>query len=220
MCRILLVSDTKGLNPDYFLDHFKQISQNSEEYQGHGWGCAWLDEKDEWQFHHNIKPVWEEEKLNFPETRLFIAHARSAFRDEGIEVKNNMPFTDGTNVFAFNGELRGVRINSEGRIGAEKIFNYIRRFYKGDMHSATQKGVEIINKRTRYIRAMNFFLADKNEVQVCSWFGEQPEYFQLQLCQEEDTLIVCSRRFEEQTFSWKSIPNFSINSYQIRGTAA
>ena len=215
MCRILLVSNPTGLSPDNYLDHFKRISQNSEEYQGHGWGCAWLNHSDEWQFHHNIKPVWEDERSSFPETRLFIAHARSAFRDEGIEVNNNMPFTDGSNVFAFNGELRGVRINSEGRIGAEKIFNYIKRFDKGDMRTATRKGVEIINKRTRYIRAMNFFLSNKNEVQVCSWFSEQPEYFQLQLCQQDEMLMICSRQFEEQTYSWSPIPNYSVNSYQI-----
>ena len=46
---------------------------------------------------------------------------------KGIKIENNMPFTGGNYVYVFNGELRGVRIKEKGRIGAEKIFNYINR---------------------------------------------------------------------------------------------
>ncbi len=58
---------------------------------------------------------------NFPTTKRLIVHARSAFQDKDIVVENNMPFYDDKYIFIFNGELNGVKIKSDGRIGAEKI---------------------------------------------------------------------------------------------------
>lgn len=206
MCRLLLVANPTGIDPATHLEAFKALSRSSQEFQGHGWGCAWLDSKSEWQLYHNIQPVWED-RNQFPDTTLFLAHARSAFRDEGIKVENNMPFTDGKNVFLFNGELQGVKIRVEGRIGAEKIFNTIRRLDKGDLVEATRRGIRVINKRTRYIRAMNFFLASRDHIQVCSQFGENPEYFQLHSLQQGATRIICSRPYDAAGQPWEAIAN-------------
>ena len=209
MCRLLLLSNPDGVDPEAHLHAFKKICETSQEYQGHGWGCAWLDENDNWQFYHNILPLWEDPAQHFPKTRLFMVHARSAFRDEGIAVENNMPFDDGDNVFLFNGELQGVQIKSQGRIGAEKIFNYIKRFDKGDIAQATRKGVDIINKRTRYIRAMNFFLANRQAVQICSLFGEDPDYFALHTAFNNGLRIICSQPYP-MVERWNTIENHRI----------
>ena len=123
-----------------------------------------------------------------------------------------MPFSDGHSVFLFNGELRGVKIKADGRIGAEKIFNYIRRFDRGDMKAATSKAVEIIDKRTRYIRAMNFFLAQPDQVHVCSWFGEDPEYFQMRSSTLGATRVICSDPLPEFGGAWDKIPNRTIET--------
>ena len=146
MCRLLLVESPVRTNPNVYLESFRRVCRNSREYQGHGWGCAWLGPDSTWQLYHAIHPVWEDPKADFPLTGLFLAHARSAFRDEGIAIENNMPFTDGRSVFLFNGELQGVRVRSEGRIGAEKIYRYILRFDQGDLFAAMQKGVGIITR--------------------------------------------------------------------------
>ena len=69
-----------------------------------------------------MRPIWEDDWRPPGRTTLLLAHARSAFRDEGIRVENNMPFHDGERGFIFNGELRGVRIRERGRIGAEKVY--------------------------------------------------------------------------------------------------
>ncbi|NKB77322.1 MAG: hypothetical protein GKR96_09830 [Gammaproteobacteria bacterium] len=209
MCRLLLLNHPDGIDPQRHLDAFKKICKDSPEYQGHGWGCAWLDSKDNWQFYHNILPIWDDLVDEFPKTRVFLVHARSAFRDEGIMVENNMPFEDGSNVFAFNGELRGVKIKAEGRIGAEKIFNYIKRFDKGDLATATRKGVDIINKRTRYIRAMNFFLADKQAVHICSLFSENPDYFALHTANQNGLRVVCSQPYPLLD-QWNTIDNHQV----------
>lgn len=163
-------------------------------------------------------------------TTLLIAHARSAFRDEGIVVENNMPFTDDQYVFVFNGELRGVRIKEDGRIGAEKIFNYIKRFsgaaVNGDAPNDTtddthgpstamlgmlDKGTRIINKRTRYVRAMNIMMSDGNDVVISSHFGEDPDYFSLMRTQREDRTIVCSDPWPDgQEHEWQRIDNGAV----------
>lgn len=209
MCRLLLLYRSEGVDPNVHLPAFRELSRNSREYQGDGWGCAWLDEDRQWQLHHDIRPVWEDTDTVFPSTPLFIAHARGAFRNEGIVVENNMPFSDGDNVFAFNGELRGVRIKEAGRIGAEKIFNYIKRFDRGDMGEAVARGVDIIQKRTRYVRAMNFFLASRDSVQVCSLFNEEPDYFQLREAEIDGVRVVCSDSYWENQYAWRNIPNAS-----------
>ncbi len=206
MCRLLLVHNPSGLDPAPHLEAFKALSRNSREFQGHGWGCAWLDVDGQWQLYHRIHPVWEDIRA-FPTTTLFLAHARSAFRDEGIVVENNMPFSDGRNVFLFNGELQGVRIKAEGRIGAEKIFNTIKRFDRGDPAAAVARGARVINHRTRRIRAMNFFLANSQNVQVYSQFDSEPEYFQLQQIMLGDEQVVCSARYDLGDNSWQPIPN-------------
>lgn len=215
MCRLLLLHHPDGVEPAAHLDQFRALSRNSREYQGHGWGCAWLDDARQWRLYHDIRPVWEDTDPEFPRTRLFIAHARSAFRDEGIAIENNMPFSDGENVFAFNGELRGVRIKQRGRIGAEKIFNYIKRFDRGDMGQAVERGVDVIQKRTRYVRAMNFFLANRNKVHVCSLFNEDPDYFQLREADMEGVRVVCSDEYLSGRYAWRDVPNRSIRSMQV-----
>lgn len=210
MCRLLLLQNHAGLDPNPALDQLRQLSRDSREYQGHGWGCAWLDASGGWVFHHDIRPVWEDDRRDFPRTTLFLAHARSAFRNEGIQVENNMPFTDGRSVFAFNGELHGVRVRSEGRIGAEKIFNYIRRFDKGDMAQAFRQGVGIIHKRTRYVRAMNIILVTGESAHVHCFFSEDPDYFQLHKTVDGGTVTICSDVFPSGgTAGWIPLQNRS-----------
>jgi len=216
MCRLLLLYHPEGVDPALHLDHFRKLSRDSPEYQGHGWGCAWLDDTGRWMLYHAIRPVWEDTTPVFPRTCLFIAHARSAFRDEGIAVENNMPFSDGGRVFAFNGELRGVRIKEAGRIGAEKVFNYIKRFDRGDMRGAVERGVNIIGKRSRYIRAMNFFLADPENVYIHCLFNEDPGYFQLRQTTMNGIRVCCSDTYDERRFRWQAIPNRTIQHIAVR----
>ena len=181
------------------LDAFAAVARDSREYQGHGWGCAWLD-GGTWRLYHDIAPIWEDPWRPPGRTRLLLAHARSAFRDEGIGVENNMPFTDGERVFVFNGELHGVRIKERGRIGAEKVFNFVKRFDRGDFRLALQRGLGVIEKRTRRARAMNLIVADRSaRVHVAMNFWEDPEYFQMHTAESDGIRIVCSDPYPQST---------------------
>jgi glutamine amidotransferase len=208
MCRLLYIRADSPFAVHEHLEIFADISKNSSEYQGHGWGCAWMSD-EKWQFHHDIRPVWEDDLTGFGSTTLLLAHARSAFRDEGICVENNMPFFDGRHVFIFNGELQGVRIREEGRIGAEKIFNYVKRFDRGDMLESIKRGVSVIEKRTRYVRAMNFIMADLESAYLATVFSENPEYFQLHRRRETDIDLVCSVAHPGE-HNWQSIDNHPV----------
>ncbi len=215
MCRILLVRSETPFDIAGHLKPFAQLSKDSREFQGHGWGCSWLPLDDNshrrWQHYHCIDPVWEDDLSQFGQSTLLLVHARSAFRDEGIVIENNMPFSDEETVFIFNGELRGVKIKSEGRIGAEKIYNYIRRMDKGDKLAALDKAVSIINKRTTYVRAMNIIISDGTSSLVSSTYNEDPDYFQMHRTSRNGVDIICSQPYPGET-GWQPISNFSTSS--------
>ena len=211
MCRLLTVKSRTPFAIRPHLEAFAHIAENSKEYQGHGWGCAWLDAAGGWQFYRNIKPVWEDDFSRFEDTRLLVAHARSAFEDRDIFVENNMPFSDGRTVYIFNGELRGVKIREEGRIGAEKIFNYIRRFDKGDTLQALTKAVDIIKKRTRHIRGMNIIMVNQTGVFVSSYFTEDEPYFTMSY-RGGDDLVICSDPYPSED-NWQNIANDSVRKW-------
>jgi glutamine amidotransferase len=211
MCRLLYVRSKQRFLITDHLQKFAQIARNSKEYQGHGWGCAYLVD-GEWKLHKNLKPIWQDDVSSFGSTNLLIAHARSAFKDQNIHVQNNMPFFNGRFVFVFNGELHGVKIKEKGKIGAEKIFNFIQRFEKEDMHNAIQKGVNIIKKQSRYIKAMNFIIADKHRVYVSSDFNEDPEYFTLYYKITPDEFIISSEKYPEEA-NWQTLETNKIKVF-------
>ena len=208
MCRLLVVRSQETFDPADHLTRFAFVAKNSKEYQGHGWGCAWKDSEQNWQFYRNVCPVWEDDHARFPRTSLLVAHARSAFKDRDIVVENNMPFSDGERVFIFNGELQGVKIQEQGRIGAEKIFNFIRRFDHGDALTALKKAVEILRNRTRYIRAMNIIMVKERAVYLSTFFSEDEDYFTMRY-KEGHELIICSEVYPSEE-GWKSIANGNV----------
>lgn len=208
MCRLLVVRSQGAFPPAPHLEKFASIAKNSKEFQGHGWGCACLEPGGLWQIYRNIRPVWEDDFSGIPSTTLLVAHARSAFEDKDIVVENNMPFSDGKAVFIFNGELRGVKIKEEGRIGAEKIFNFIRRFDSGDPLAALKKATAIIRNRTKYIRGMNIIMVKDRTIYLSTFFQGDPEYFTMH-CKENRELILCSEPFPSEQ-GWMDIANDSV----------
>lgn len=205
MCRLLAVKSATPRPVGEDLRRFAEISERSKEYQGHGWGCAIRRDDGTWHVHRSIDPVWTDDLDRFGASTLFLAHARSAFRDEGIRVENNMPFVQDDVVFVFNGELHGVRIKAEGRIGAEKVFNVIRRFERDGLAAAIARGTQVIERRSGYVRAMNLILCDGDRVFVSSHFNEDPDYFTMHRRDVDDAVIVCSDPWPG-TDGWAPIP--------------
>jgi len=208
MCRILAIKSKHPFEISEHLHHFAAIAKESKEYQGHGWGLSYLDQ-DQWVSYHDIKPIWEDNLDQFGSATTLLVHARSAFQDEGIAVENNMPFIHEDLVFIFNGELRGVKIREDGRIGAEKIFNFVERFRKYGIRTALDRAIPIIDRRTEYIRALNFVIADKEHLYISNYFNEDPDYFNLHLGRSRDTTIICSQPYVTQV-EWMRLDNYGV----------
>ncbi len=193
MCRLLLFRAAEPQRLCDWLQPFAAMCERSPEFQGHGWGMAWRNAAGDWQEHKQLEPIWQCALDGFGDTDFALVHARSAFRDEGIELANNMPFSKERHVFIFNGELRGVRLSRPGRIGAEKIFNTILGFHKGDLTHALKRAVDLILQRTDYLRALNLLMTDGKRIYLASHFSETPEYFTLHQQRREGLDAFCSQ---------------------------
>lgn len=209
MCRILGIKSKEILNVNDNLVKFAQMCRESKEYQGDGWGCAWLENED-WKEHHSITPIWADKLPKIPETTRFLVHARSAFQNKDIILENTMPFSNSEKkrVFIFNGEIRGVRINVDGRIGAEKIFTYIQLLSKNSIEEGIRKAVPIIEKKSSYIRAMNMLIAEGEDIYYVSHYNEQPEYFNLYRNDTEKYSMICSAPIDQN--EWTLLNNKTI----------
>ena len=211
MCRIIGIRTNNSEDQSHRIKLFADTCKNSQEYQGHGWGCAWK-ENGLWKEYHSINPIWED---NIPiiNTRILLVHARSAFQNEGITIQNTMPFKshDNKTVFIFNGELRGVRIRMEGRIGAEKIFNYIMSLSDKSIFEGMDKAIKIIEKRTKYIRAMNIIIGHDDNLYYCCYHNQDQAYYTLHKCSRHDITMVSSEPIDNN--GWEIIRNKTMGEF-------
>lgn len=210
MCRLLAVGAAAPFEIGAPLTALADIARHSPEYQGDGWGCAWWDDDEAtWRCHHSIRPIWDDRWPMIRPTRRLLAHARSAFHNEDIAIENNMPFVENATAFVFNGELRGVRLAVNGRIGAEKLFRFVQRL-GGDRDATTlARATDVVSRRTGYVRAMNFVLATKDRFLVASRFGENPEYFTMHQSTAPGRVVVSSAPYPGEV-GWGPIANGAV----------
>lgn len=209
MCRILVVKSDKEFEISRHLERFAALCRRSKEYQGHGWGLA-VPDGGRWKVYKSLAPVWEQKMRGFGRSRLLMVHARSAFRNENISLEYNMPFDSGRLAFAFNGELRGVRIGGRGVSGAEKIFHFVKRLGDTGLPRPLKSGGDIIAERTAYVRAMNMVSCDMSKIAVYSRFSEDEEYFSMRIKRENGTFLLCSEKYpDDEESCWERVPNHS-----------
>jgi len=195
MCRILAVRSSASFTLRDYLESFARLAFESVEYQGHGWGCSFLRE-GRWKHYRNLQPIWTDRLDRFGKTDLLVAHARSAFQNR---------------VFAFNGELRGVRLKIEGRIGAEKIFRLVQRLDEGDLKEGIRRAIRVLERRTAELKACNFVIADPKRLWLATIFNERPDYFTLHML-DRDPLVVCSKPLGNER-GWRPLPSGTIEEF-------
>lgn len=164
-----------------WLPPFAARCRSSKEYQGDGWGVAWWTDEG-WRRHRSLTPIWDDHAPDLPRARSFVVHARSAFRDSEVALRHAMPFLSEPLAFAFNGELRGVRLAVPGENGAARLFHLAQRFLAaegGDAPAALRRLDEVVSRRSDYVRALNVLVADGRGVHALCRFSEDPEYFTL-----------------------------------------
>jgi predicted glutamine amidotransferase len=204
MCRFLLARALNPRQPIDLLTAFAQMAQGSQsaagDWQGDGWGMAWVDPQRGWQVHKSLRPIWEEqaEFKQFPATRVFAIHARSASFPQHKEVMVfNQPYITAQYAFVFNGLLKGIKLPQRvaGVIGAQKLWGLLQGYLETQPPAlAMQTLYETVAQHSQEIRALNLGLMDRQGAMVgLSVFAHRPAYYQLQQCHSNEFTLVCSQ---------------------------
>jgi predicted glutamine amidotransferase len=203
MCRFLLVKANTPIQPKSMLDKFADMAEKSKapdgDWQGDGWGVAWIDEAGSWRTYTSLLPVWKDRGsfVQLPETQMFVAHARSASfpQHKGI-LAFNQPYISGKYAFVFNGLLRGVSLsNIPGRIGAEKIWYLIQQeLKKNNPQEALETVRDLLLKNSKEIIALNIGLSTMENIYSLSYFTKFPDYYRLVNFQNQQYQAVCSEK--------------------------
>ncbi len=208
MCRFLLVKAKNDINPKSLLKQFADMCKSSRteegDWQGDGWGVAWLNKKGKWQITKSLSPIWEEREkfANIPESKMLVVHARSAsFNEHKGSINYNEPYLGGDYCYVFNGMLKGVRLKAEGKIGAQKVWSLLQNEM---VTKSPLQALEYINatlkKHSREIKGLNIGFASKNNLfALCSKHGFG-EYFTLRKLDSDDIQIVCSEEIGNYNF--------------------
>jgi predicted glutamine amidotransferase len=179
------------------------------DWQGDGWGAAWLDDSRQWQEYKSLKPIWEDlANLNkLPASNHLMLHARSAsFAHQKGVLEYNQPYLNNNYGFVFNGLISGVKMPTPvaGKIGAQKIFNLILTTAAADPPTKALSAVhQLIKKHSQAIRGFNLGLSDKSKFYVLSDYAGNQEYFQLKSYNDNYLHLVCSEPIG--AYAWKNM---------------
>jgi predicted glutamine amidotransferase len=187
MCRFLMVKSAGPLAPQRLLESFAELSERSPtpdgDLQADGWGVTWVDASDRWNVRKFPDPVWQSAAHfgEFPESRCFCFHARSA---SSPELKNavefNQPFIDGRYAFVFNGFLEGISLPYPvpGRIGSQKIWALLRsRLENAGGLESLRDLADLLNRRARRVQALNIGLNDGEYLYGLCQYGGHEDYY-------------------------------------------
>ena len=99
MCRFLLARFHEPIQPEGLLKAFSDMSEKSKaldgDWQGDGYGIAWIDPVLGWERRTSLAPVWQETDhfKDVPATRTLVAHARAAsFAHHKGVIEFNQPY--------------------------------------------------------------------------------------------------------------------------------
>ena len=197
MCRFLLVHSQEPLDTSSLLISFAQMCEASSarhgEWQGDGWGMAWVTESGQWLCHKSLNPVWEDvgafNSGDAPPTRVFAVHARNAsFAKDRRDLAFNQPFVDAGRAapaqcaFVFNGLLRGVALPRRvpGAIGAQRIWNLLREEMAArPAMQAMAIVTDLLAAHTLVIVACNIGLIDAQRIYASCRYSRPGDYYQL-----------------------------------------
>lgn len=225
MCRVLLANRPERFNAGEVLSAFADMCELSRtpednDWQGDGWGVSWLNEDDNWQTLKSTMPIWED-KNRFDEVGLsktFISHARSkSFEHNELNIDHNQPYTDNDLAYVFNGVMRGVALKAEGEIGAQKVFNILKKYRKNrSLVEAMAKLRDQINIATKELVATNIIATDKKIASVlCNHWGKTSDYHSINYSLTESENIICSESLDLKDRSWSKMQNQQILSFNL-----
>ncbi len=216
MCRFLMIKSKKPAQIMSILGDFAQMCKENIEWQGDGWGVAWKEEgaaqralPGGWKIEKSLKPIWEDiNRFNdIPASTLTIIHARGAsFPSQKGDIGYNQPYADDNLCFVFNGELYGVSINAEGKIGAQKIFSLVKKNLDKDNPKQTLTKIQdLLIKNSKGILGLNIGYVLNNAFFISCYFGDdsKKDYYTVRYFKDGSQTIVCSEKISN--YPWRSM---------------
>ena len=202
MCRFLMIQSRRPFQAADILRKFAAMAEESRapdgDRQADGWGIGWLNQGGQWQARKSLKPVWQETEAlaQFPASRLFLVHARSAsFPHQKDVLEYNQPYIEESYGFVFNGLLEGVTLPFpvHGRIGAQKIWGLLSAGlrWSGPEESLLELAGRL-GRSSRRVQALNIGLAGQGRLYAYCRYEGDDGYYQLQYFDSLDLQIVCS----------------------------
>lgn len=215
MCRLLVVSSKKDFEISPFVKEFAQLSKNSltpdGDRQKDGWGLMTTK-----NIYKSIMPIWEDDLhlYDWGNDRLLILHTRSASNNKN-NIEFNQPFIKDGLVFVFNGLLKGVKINIDGKIGSEKLFNLITKFYQENTNNYLENFYQLILNKTELIVGMNIVIVDLNlnKIHILSVYTQNENYFALNFFQDQEKTIICSEPI--LNFNFKKLTSGTLKTIDL-----
>lgn len=211
MCRFLIVKSKDQIDTQSLLQDFALMCKKSRtadgDRQGDGWGVAWINEADDWEFSKSLKPIWRDTDrfVKIPKTKMLVAHARSAtFPNQKGVIEYNQPFVDGKFCFVFNGHIGGVKLPQkvEGKIGAQKLWNLLKTsIEKGDrLPKALEEIRDLVKSNSKNVLGMNIGLTDGKTITATCNYSQNEDYFSLRHFTNKAISIVCSEIISDYKF--------------------
>jgi predicted glutamine amidotransferase len=220
MCRFLIIHSLKEFSPENYTEDFIEKTKKSltpdGDLQKDGWGIFYLNYKNNtYNIFKSLNPIWED-KINYNDLgkiNFLALHVRSSstpYIENKIEY--NQPYYKENFLFLFNGLLKGVKIQSEGEIGAQKLFNLFFKFYKDEKEDFKifKEFISYVKENSKEIVGLNLAIVNIKErkIFINSKFSCYEDYFTLKIFKNKNFLIISSVTLDNIEF--EKIKNDSI----------
>jgi len=190
VCRFLIIKSTSPIGIDEFLKQFAQacfLSRTPDgDWQGDGWGISYLSEDGQWLIRKSLLPIWSETEVfnNFPKSRFFLVHARSAsFPNQKGLIDFNQPFISSRYAFVFNGFIKGMSFPQtvQGNIGSQKLWSMLLKLVEEEKEPdrAILRLKEICLKKAKKINALNIGFCDQRSIYGLCYYECWADYYSL-----------------------------------------
>ena len=82
-----------------------------------------------------------------------------------------------------------------------------------------ERGLRIVESRTRYTRAMNIIIADAEAIRVTNRFSDSPDYFQMYVSLNSEQKVICSEPIPQNllqisdNLKWKPVKVDTVHTF-------
>lgn len=175
------------------------MCRDNTEWQGDGWGVGWMIEGGGWKIEKSLKPIWKDTDAlhNITPSDVIMVHARGAsFPYQKGDISYNQPYVDGDLCFVFNGELYGVKIKADGKIGAQKIFSLLKKNIQTGESAVRSLEMtrDLLLQNSRSILGCNIAFYNNGWLYATCNYTDKKNYYTVRYYSDDNLSIICSEK--------------------------